>query len=272
MSLKKAKKAVLHAVHASVNPTKLFQKDFLQKVAKEGTDSDLFDIMPDGIQKVVDTVGPLALNLIPGVGTAIYAAYTAAKNFGETGKVGSSLLKGGLSYAGNKFGGDIFGDMGTVGDGLSKLGFNSAGNALGEGLMNTGVSSVLGGFAGNAAGDMAAPYLDGAPDLTNFQAFRPTKDNASAMPSSLSAFQGLDNTQQATNIANKGVFGGGLGSQEEDYFTNLVNRQLVDDSGKVGQMSSLAPIESSYLNQLGLGGYNNSNDLLEAISKRKRAA
>jgi len=276
MSLHKVAKAGLHAFHGSLNPTKFFDKGFLQKLAKEGTDSDLFDIMPENVQKVVDTVGPIALNFIPVAGPAIYAAYTAAKNFGDTGKVGSSLAKGGLAYAGNAIGGsdygrDIFGSA-TLGGALEKSGFSGVANVLGDSLAKTGISQIGSGLAANAIGDAVTPYLDGPMDLTNIQAFKPSRAGQSQLPGSLSSFGGLDPTQQATNIANKGVFGGGLGGQEEDYFTNLVNRQLVDDSGKVGDIKSLAPIENSYLGQLGLGNYTNSNDLLEAISKRRQAA
>ena len=51
---------------------------------------------------------------------------------------------------------------------------------------------------------------------------------------------------------------GGIGTHLIDSITNEIN--------------SLPGVESSYLQKLGLGGYNNSNDLLEAISKWKGMA
>lgn len=264
MSLKKAKKSALHLVHASVNPTNLLNKDFDQKVAKDAQSG--FGVLNDHQAQIAGQIAPIVTAFIPGIGPLISAGITAANNFANTGKVGSSLLKGGLSYAGNKFGSDIFGDLGTVGGAADKLGLGDLASMAGNTISGGSISNALGGLAGNAIADSAAPYLDGAPDTTNFQAYRPKQEGEGELPSSLQGFGGLDPMQQQTNIANKGVYGGGLGEDENKYFLNLVNRQLVDKSGSVQGQQSLSPITSSYLQQLGLGGYGNSNDLLQAIS------
>lgn len=101
--------------------------------------------------------------------------------------------------------------------------------------------------------------------------FAPSRQAQKELPSSLQGFGSLSPDQQASNIATQGTFGTGLGPQEQDYFLNLVNRQLVDETGGVQDLNTLNPIQNSYLSNLGLGGQSNSRNLLEAISKWKAA-
>jgi len=208
---------------------------------------------------------------------------SGAKAYGQTGNIMSGLAAGAGSYLGGKFGSNVFGDLGSVGglasDALGGELANSAygsigdfaGNAAASSIFNAPISSIAGAYAGNALGQAAV----GAPPLSDKQKgpapFSPTRAADGETPSSLQAYGSLDPNQQSSNLATQGVYGGGLGPDEQKYFLNLVNRQLIPESGGVKDQSSLSPIQSSYLSQLGLGGYGNSNDLLEAISKWKAA-
>ncbi len=232
------------------------------------------------------------INAIPGgnlIASAALAAtgnpefiplLTAANTYGSGGSLGQAALSAGGSYLGGKFGSNIFGDMGTVGQGLSNTFGNSAGNAIssniGE-LAGSSISGALGGYAGNALANEASGFNAdqaalGAPKAKGPAAFKASRAGESELPASLSALGGLNQQQQSSNLATQGVYGGGLGPDEQSYFNNLINRRLVDDNGAVdSDMSKIQPIESSYLQQQGLGGYTNTNDLLEMLSKWKRA-
>lgn len=234
---------------------------------------------------------PAALSLIPVAGPAVAAAYEGSKNWSHTGNIGSALKAGATSYISSKIGaslGDYAGNslnLGTVGSNLggaanvengiaSTLGGAGVGqetaNAIGGTIANKSIGSLAGQAAANSySEDLAAPPEPmAAPGPAPFSASR---QEQSALPGSLQGFGGLDVNQQATNIATQGVYGQGEGPQEASYFNNLINRRLVDESGKVGDISSIQPIEQSYLQKLGLGGYSNSKDLLEAMSKWKAA-
>lgn len=243
------------------------------------------------ITKPLNKLGPIGdiltavgLSAIPG-GAAFIPAVQGLKAYGATGNVLSGLAAGAGSYLGGKFGGNVFGDLGTVGgaatntfgneagnsilNGISGFAGNAAGDAFGS-LATTPISSIAGSYAGNALGQAAV----GAQPLQAKQkstAFSPTRAGEGETPASLQAYGSLSPDQQTSNLATQGVYGGGLAPQEQQYFLNLVNRQLIPQEGGVQDKSSLNPIENSYLSQLGLGGYQNSNDLLEAISKWKAA-
>ncbi len=91
-------------------------------------------------------------------------------------------------------------------------------------------------------------------------------------PPSLSGLGQLTPAQRTSNIATKGVYGEGADTPEQKYFLNQINRRLVDESGNVDAgMDDISAIEQSYLQKLGLGGYGNTSNLLEAISKWKPA-
>lgn len=217
----------------------------------------------------------------------------AAAASGVTSKVqgnswGDALKSAGLTYAGSEIGnavGDKLG-AGTLGDHFGDTASNAVGpkffdvglgdvigqgasNSIGANLANTSIGSIAGGYAGNSMADSMVPAKINGP--TAASPFNPTRAGQENLPTSLQAFGGLDPNQQATNIATQGVYGAGEGPQEASYFNNLINRRLVDDSGNVGDLSSIKPIEQSYLQKLGLGGYSNSKDLLEAMSKWKAA-
>lgn len=236
---------------------------------------------------ILDKAVPIALAVAGQPELA--AAATGLEDYSTTRSIGKSLEGAGLSYAGNAIGsqlgnaivpssiGDAIGSTASNAVGAADAGINSA---LGQGfsqtasnaLLNTGVGSALGGFAGgNFAQSLAPQKSSSQPTVDNNSLtpapFTPTRAPQIQLPGSLSGLSSMTPDQQTSNLATQGVYGGGLGPQEQSYFTNLVNNQLVDPSGKVGNISSLSPIEDSYLSQLGLGGQSNSTDLLGAISK-----
>lgn len=180
--------------------------------------------------------------------------------------VGSSINSGPLSLTpanalGKIFGGEAIGSLAPIG--------SFVGNALGSST----IGSIAGGAIGGSLGDNLGTQLGQQLNPMNTgggqgpPGFSPSRAAQMATPQGLSQFSSLDPFQQATNIASKGVYGGGQGNDENQYFLNLINRQLVDPNGNVQNQSSLNPVESSYLSQLGLGGYNNSTDLLKGISQ-----
>lgn len=241
-------------------------------------------------KKIIKPVGKL-VNAIPGGSTVasvlaslvglpqlvpfIQGASTTAK----TGSLGAGIGAGLGSFVGGKVAGNIFGDQfGTVGDltrnvigdtatkGLATAA-NSLGGSLGS-LASTPISTVIGGYAGNTLG---ANLLGSSPKTAPIPGFSPSRQGQQGLPESLTAIGGLNPNQQASNLATQGVYGGGLGPQEQSYFMNLVNRRLVDEGGQTQGLDQLNPIENSYLSQLGYGGYQNPKDLLEALSKWKAA-
>ncbi len=218
-------------------------------------------------------------------------AVNAASTVGKTGNLGAGIGSAIGSYAGNALGSSIFGNLGTVGDAFGKVAGNAlsdnagtflgndAGNILGSSfggalgnLASVPLSNAIGSFAGNAIGANLGASLSPAKASSGggvgTSAFNPTQSALQPLPASLQGFDSLSPEQQTSNLATKGTYGGGLGPQEQSYFLNLINRQLVDKSNNVSPMSNLQPIENSYLSQLGLGGYGNSNNLLQAISQR----
>jgi hypothetical protein len=237
---------------------------------------------------VLDTISSFAAPLagaalgsvVPGIGTAFGAALGSGLQAGiSSGNPVSGLLAGGGSLLGgellggatgglfgetpaNALGGAFGGD--TVGS-FAPLG-SFAGNVLGSSTLGSIAGSSLGSSFGSQLGDKLNPQTPDS-SASGPAAFQATRSPQMGLPQSLSQFGGLDPFQQATNIAAKGMYGAGNGSNENSYFLNLINRQLVDDGGNVGGMDKLNPAESGYLSQIGLGGYNNSNDLLKGISQ-----
>jgi len=241
-------------------------------------------------KKIIKPVGKL-INAVPGgstIASAIAAAtgqaylipaIQGASTVGKGGSLLAGLGSAAGSYLGGKIGGSLTGK--TIGgslannigkqatssifDNLGSLGGNVAGN-----IFNANIGQALGSYAGSQVGqDLGGGIpVKGVSGPPQFSASRAELGDA---PAGLSG-GGLNENQQASNLATQGVYGGGLGEQESDYFLNLVNRRLVDESGQVGDLESINPIEKSYLQQLGYSGYENPTNLLEAISKRKRAA
>ena len=248
------------------------------------------------MSKAVDKIAPIVASVIgsailPGVGTALGASigpaggaalgsglYTGFKTGNPLAGVGSALG----SYAGNTLASSLFNGP-TIGQALSSTSANAVGpefidiglgdaigqgssNAIGAQLANTNIGNALGSYyGGNIGSTIAAP--DPSTQPSGPAPFKPSRQGEQEIPGSISAFGSLAPDQVSSNIATQGVYGGGLGQTEQDYFLSLINRRLIDDAGTVDQdLSDISPIEMSYLDMLGLGGYNNANSLLEAIA------
>jgi hypothetical protein len=209
-------------------------------------------------------------------------AGAAANSLTSGGNLGQALKAGALSgvgsYVGGQIGGSIGGGGGTVASTLEKtlgpdLG-SAFGNVIGSGAYLSPVNAIIGSGIGSNLASSLVPQKTASSSGTNVStAFKASREKESAIPASFSSYGGsLTPTQLSSNIATGGVYGGGAGPEESDYFLNMINRRLVDDSGKVdSDLSEINPIENSFLSQIGLGGMNNANDLLEAISKRRAA-
>lgn len=206
-------------------------------------------------------------------------------NYSQNHDIGSALKTGAAagagSYIGGNIGGAIAGSSGsTISSGLNTALGPDIGSFIGGGLGSLGGTS-LGSLAGGAIGsNLATSLIPQTSKNVNVgggssspAAFNASRAPAQDIPLSLKGTYGsLTDLQQGTNLATQGVYGGGNGPQESDYFTNIINRRLVDDTGKVdSDLNDIQPIESSYLSQLGLGGYSNAQSLLEMLSKRKPA-
>lgn len=226
--------------------------DFLAPIL--GTVAGSFVGMPwlgaaigSGLNTGIKTGNPLAGALSAGgslVGGGLGGAASSA-----IGGLGSASLG---SVVNSGLGGGIGGDIGQ--SALGSLGGASLGSIAGS-----SAGSSLGGMAGQSILPKAGMPSNNPPTFT------PTQAKPQDLPSSLSSLANLDPSQQASNIATQAVYGGGVGSDESNYFTNLLNRQLVDKGGKVNPMSSVNPVENNFLSQLGLGGSANSNQLLKKL-------
>jgi hypothetical protein len=243
--------------------------------------------MSKSIKKVASFALPIIGNaILPGIGAAIGGAASGALS----GKGLKGIALGAATgYAGNAIGNSL---GSTLTSGLAKAGASNAftntlanssigrfaSNAVGPATGSSLIGSALGKYAGNSiAGSLGESLMGGeeesAPSSSGPAPFVPGRDAQLELPSSLSSFGSLAPEQQSSNLATQGVYGGGLGQQEQDYFTNMLNRRLVDDSGQVdADLSEVSPIENSYLSQIGLGGYGDARSLLEALSKRKSYA
>lgn len=235
-------------------------------------------ILP-GIGYGISALGGAAIG--SGVGSGI-STYSSTKNIGDALK--SAGLSAAGTYAGGSIGEKLFGATGSVGNlgsvgnpgnvisEVGPYGYNlgaTAANQAGAGLANASIGSVLGGAYGS---EMANNTFGGGTEDTSIgyrgpTPFSPKQADAAELPASLSALGSLTDTQKSSNLANQGVYGSGIGPDEQKYFMNLLNRRLVDKGGNTSDLNTINPIERSYLSKLGLSGYANTNSLLEAMSK-----
>jgi hypothetical protein len=210
-------------------------------------------------------------------------------NYSQTHNIGSALKSGALNaagtYAGGQIASNILPNSPSIG---SVIGAGNSADAIGP-YFNSTVGSELGGQAGGMAGNLLSSSLAGVaggaiggniansfapkgkPSNAGNYPYVPSQQSAAAVPASISGMSGLTSNQQSTGLANQGTYGGGLGPQENSYFLNLENRKLVNPNGSTNDLSTLQPIESSYLSKLGLGGYTDPTSLLKAISQWKSA-
>lgn len=207
------------------------------------------------------------------------------------GAIGGGGLKGALIGGATGYGGSVIGN--SIGSSLtSTLAKTGASNAFTNGIANSTIgrvasnvvgpatgSSLIGGAIGKFAGNSIADSIGSSlfPEEVSQESqsssgpapFKASRNAQLSLPGSLTGINGLEDQQQSSNLATQGTYGGGLGGEEQSYFTNLINRRLVDDAGNVdSDLSEINPIEKSYLSQLGLN-QDNPQSLLEALSKWK---
>lgn len=124
-------------------------------------------------------------------------------------------------------------------------------------------------FMGNEQNPQEAPSSDlGGVE----QPFAPKRGNEPTKPFDLfnrsvggQQFNTLDPTQQRSYLATQGSQGGGLGDEDKNYYLQLLQRNLIDESGQLGNMNSaLLPVERNYLSRLGLPT-DNTTDFFHAL-------
>lgn len=212
--------------------------------------------------------GNIANSLLPNLGSvggdlfgASSVGSSAGAGSGDIAELGQMGGSSGLPWEGA---GTTGAGSGSIASMLGSGGTNALNSALG-----TPISQIAGSYAG---GDLAGKFAPaGQPSNRGNYPYVPTEAGAANMPASLNSMSSLTPSQQSSGLATQGVYGGGLGPQEQSYFGNLVNRQLMG-SGSPAPLSSLSPIENSYLSNLGFGNEGNSTNLLEALSKWKPSA
>lgn len=175
------------------------------------------------------------------------------------GGLGGTLGETPANALGSTFGGDTVGSIAPFG--------SFAGNVLGSGTIGSSIGSSLGQGIGTQAFNALNPASQApSSDIGGITPFSPSQQPQMGIPQSLSQFSGLSPLQQGTNIATKGVYGGGNGPQENQYFMNLVNRSLFDNGQVAANSNNINPVEMGYLNQLGVSG-SSPTDLLKGISQ-----
>lgn len=227
----------------------------------------------------IATGNPELVPLAAGIGSGVTKGV-------ETGNPLTGLLAGVGSGAGSYLGGQLLGPAlsgigssvnpangavtpGFLGRTLGQSFGNFAGNSVGGIVPGTAIGGAIGGSIGNDLGTNARSIIspENTGGGTTPPGFSPSMSAQAGLPQSLSQFGSLTPNQQASNIATKGVYGGGNGPDETNYFLNLLNRQQFDQGGNLGQSVNASPVEQSYLSQLGISGYNDPTSLLKGISQ-----
>lgn len=281
------------AINIISNP---LSKDSYQQLASDATKVDPGGLIPKNLENLGEKVAPAAISFIPGFGIPLAAAYTAANSYGKTGQLAPSLAKGAASYIGGNLGANyganssLLSGLGTVGSSVG----TTAANMIPASIAGQSIGSAIGRYAGNSIGENLASSLVpfrqqatqqpgqnlttvGGPTFTPGQVAQDNKlpsgtlqngnlPNGATAPS-IAGMSTLTPDQQRTSLATQGTYGGGLGPQEQQYFLNQENNKLVNQDHTTNQLSSLSPIENSYLAKLGLGGYGDTTSLLKAISQ-----
>ncbi len=226
-------------------------------------------------------IGGIVGSAIPGVGTALGASLgSGLGSYAADRNVSKALLSAGGSYLGGNIASNVLGNAGgTVIGGLESVLGPDLGSAIGQGLGSaalTPLSSIAGSQIGSNLASSLVPQKTANPvgqtPSAAAAAFKPTREVERSAPPSITGYGALNPQQMSSNLATQGVYGGGLGKEESDYFTNMINRRLITDEGAVdSDLSEINPIENSFLSQLGLTGKTPS-DLLQAISRYRQQA
>lgn len=233
--------------------------------------------------KIFRTVAPIVLGAINPVLGAAAGGVMGASNGG--GIVGGLTGAAGGYFGGSALSGGISGlstaplsGIGPVGQGGvsgfisgASSGLSGAASAVGSAL------GISGGTVGGASQLLQAASLGGsmlssggqkqaleqqkvsAPSTAPFVPKQPT---AMATPDSLSQLASFDPQQQRSALATKGV-NGGLGSDEDAYYRNLLQRSLIGEGNKVNTSNPnfLLPIEGQYFSQQG----KNTSDIMKFL-------
>ncbi len=112
---------------------------------------------------------------------------------------------------------------------------------------------------GSNLGDVEQPFTPKRPD----EGTRPydlfNRDVGGQM------FGSLDPMQQRSYLATQGSQGGGIGDEDKSYYMNLLQRNLIDEGGQLGNMNeALLPVERNYLSRMGLPT-DNTLDFFQAL-------
>lgn len=126
------------------------------------------------------------------------------------------------------------------------------------------LGTSLAGLTGLMGGSSGSGQQSAAPPQSNLgeveQEFVPKRPDESPKPFGLFSsevggqqFSTLDPTQQRSYLATQGTYGSGLGNEDKNYYLNLLQRNLIDDSGQLGNINeALLPVERNYLSRIGL--------------------
>ena len=105
-------------------------------------------------------------------------------------------------------------------------------------------------FGGPEQPRAAAPQP--APAPAEAEPFTPTRPDALDRPETLSELAAFSPTQERSALATHGL-NVGLGSQENAYYRNLLQRSLVGEGGQVSQDPNfLLPIEQQFFQRQGV--------------------
>jgi hypothetical protein len=212
----------------------------------------------------------------PAIGAALGAGLGAAKGGGIPGALmgaaggyfGGSGLNGALSGVAGLPAGSTIGNM--VGAGIkgfsSGMGQASAnlGGMLGLGADTVGSAGKLMGAMSLANGIMSpAKQSQPTSTMSNPASYSPKRPGEMARPMSLSEYSSFSPEQERSALATRGL-NTGLGSEENSYYRNLLQRALIGERNRVDRTNTsfLLPIESSYFAKQGV----DTGDIMKFLS------
>jgi hypothetical protein len=129
-----------------------------------------------------------------------------------------------------------------------------------------GVGPIVSPILGALFNKQKEPKIQQQPEVKPAQAtpFTPERPEAISAPSGLNELAGYAPEQQRSSLATTGL-NQGLGSEEDKYYRNLLQRSLIGEGNQVQQQDNfLLPVESQYFSKK---GYDTSNimNFLQAI-------
>lgn len=193
------------------------------------------------VKKVAPIAAPVVASFIPGIGPLAAAGIGAAGGLVGGGGLKGALIGGATGGLGNVAGSALGGAGGLLGN------LTSAGKVLGPAAQ---IIQAVNSGTGNNQQSATAPRPVKAATAAPFSPLRP---DAMQAPDSLGAMAGFAPEQMRSALATQGL-NQGLGSQEQAYYKNLLQRSLIGDKNQVNadQQNFLSPIESQYFSRQGL--------------------